>query len=446
MPLDPDIRAAEARVVFRTPLGLLTSAIICALSVVVLAPTVPGRFLLGWTSAFALCLGARLLLWLAWRANPPAAEDAHRWIKKFALGAGATGALWGALGAVILISDDPLQHAFVVMVLAGMAAGAVAALAPSPVALHAFLVPLGLELAAALAWHGGRPHLVMAAMVLAFLVLVGGIARELHSSFIGIIRLGLEKAKLADELRAARDAAEHANNAKSQILANMSHELRTPLNAIIGFAEVIRDALLEPVAARYRDYARNIHSSGHHLLGLINDVLDLAKIDTGRMDLHEEEVEVARLIADSLPLMAERARTGGVELVALPVPNLPPVWADRLRLKQVVLNLVSNAVKFTPRGGTVMVAALPTADGGLTIKVADTGIGMRAEEIPKALEPFRQVEQDLSRRFDGGGLGLPLAKQLVELHGGELTIASEPGQGTTVYVSLPVTRVIRAAA
>jgi two-component system cell cycle sensor histidine kinase PleC len=226
----------------------------------------------------------------------------------------------------------------------------------------------------------------------------------------------------------------------------MSHELRTPLNAIIGFSEVIRDAMLEPVAARYRDYARNIHSSGHHLLTLINDVLDLAKIDTGRMELQEEEVEVARLIAGSLPLVAERAKRGGVELAALPMPNLPPVWADRLRLKQVVLNLVSNAIKFTPRGGTVLVAALPTAEGGLTIKVADTGIGMRAEEIPKALEPFRQVEQDLSRRFDGGGLGLPLAKQLVELHGGELAIASEPGQGTTVYVSLPPARVIRAAA
>jgi signal transduction histidine kinase len=164
------------------------------------------------------------------------------------------------------------------------------------------------------------------------------------------------------------------------------------------------------------------------------------------MDLHEEEVEVSRLIAATLPLVAERARTGGVELAAPLVPGLPPVWADRLRLKQVLLNLMSNANKFTPRGGRVMVTALPTADGGLTIKVVDTGIGMRAEEIPQALEPFRQVEQDLSRRFEGSGLGLPLAKQLVELHGGALTITSEPGQGTTVYVSLPPHRVIRAAA
>jgi len=226
----------------------------------------------------------------------------------------------------------------------------------------------------------------------------------------------------------------------------MSHELRTPLNAIIGFAEVIRDAMLEPVAARYREYARNIHSSGHHLLGLINDVLDLAKIDTGRMDLNEEEVDVSRLIATCLPLMAERAKKGGVELVVPPAPNLPSIRVDRLRLKQVVLNLMSNAIKFTPSGGKVTLAALPTADGGLTIKVADTGIGIRPEEIPRALEPFQQVEQNLSRRFEGSGLGLPLAKQLVELHGGTLTITSELGKGTTVFISLPPDRVIRAAA
>jgi len=387
MPLDPDIRAAEARVIFQSPLPLMTSAVIALLSIAVLSPEVPARLLLGWTTAFALCLGVRLLLWFAWRASPPAAADAGRWIAMFALGAGATGALWGALSVVILISDDPLQHAFVVMVLAGMAAGAVGALAPSPAALHAFLVPLGLELAAAL-----------------------------------------------------------ANQAKSQILTNMSHELRTPLNAIIGFAEVIRDAMLEPVAARYREYARNIHSSGHHLLGLINDVLDLAKIDTGRMDLNEEEVDVSRLIATCLPLMAERAKKGGVELVVPPAPNLPSIRVDRLRLKQVVLNLMSNAIKFTPSGGKVTLAALPTADGGLTIKVADTGIGIRPEEITRALEPFQQVEQNLSRRFEGSGLGLPLAKQLVELHGGTLTITSELGKGTTVFISLPPDRVIRAAA
>ena len=446
MPLDPEIRAAEARVIYRTPLPLLTSAVICALSITVLSPDVPGRFLLGWAAAFALCLGARLLLWFAYRSSSPTAADAGRWIKRFAVGAGATGALWGALAAVMLLSPDELDHAFVVMVLAGMAAGAVAALAPSPTALYAFLVPLGLELAAALAFDGGRTHLVMAAMVLVFMGSVGAIARGLNRSFVGIVRLGLEKTKLADELRAARDAAEHANNAKSHILTNMSHELRTPLNAIIGFAEVIRDATLEPVAARYREYARNIHSSGHHLLGLINDVLDLAKIDTGRMDLNEEEVEVSRLIATCLPLVAERAKRGGVELAVPPAANLPPILGDRLRLKQIVLNLLSNAIKFTPSGGTVTVAALPTADGGLTLRISDTGIGMRPEEIPRALEPFRQLEQNLSRRYEGSGLGLPLAKQLVELHGGALTITSQLGKGTTVYVSLPPHRVIRAAA
>lgn len=446
MPLEPETRAAEARVVFQTPLPLMTSAVMCVICDTVLSPDLPLRFLAAWTLAFALCLGARLLLWRAWRSGPPPAADAGRWIKRFAAGAGVTGALWGALAVVILISDDPLHHAFVVMVLAGMSAGAVAALAPCPAALYAFLVPLGLELTAALILHGGRTYLAMGAMVLVFVVAVGGIARDLNRSFLDIIRLGNEKAKLADELRAARDVAEHANQAKSQIMANMSHELRTPLNAIIGFAEVIRDALLEPVGPRYREYARNIHGSGLRLLELINDVLDLAKIDTGRMELHEEEFEVSRLISKCLPLVSEQAKRGGVDLAAPPVANLPPLWADRLRLKQVVVKLLSNAVKFTPRGGRVTVAAMPAPDGGLVLTVRDTGIGMEPDAIPRALEPFRQIEQDLSRRYDGSGLGLPLAKQLVELHGGELAIMSEPGKGTTVSVSLPASRVIRAAA
>ncbi|HYM02580.1 MAG TPA: ATP-binding protein, partial [Stellaceae bacterium] len=174
--------------------------------------------------------------------------------------------------------------------------------------------------------------------------------------------------------------------------------------------------------------------------------LDLAKIETGRFDLHEEEVEIAGLITGCLPIVDQRAAQGSIDLNLVPIPDLPPVRADRLRLKQILLNLLSNAVKFTPSGGTVTVSAARSADGGVTIAVADTGIGMRPEEIPMALEPFRQVEGSLSRRYEGTGLGLPLTKQLIELHGGALTIESELGRGTTVRITIPPHRVIRAAA
>src|SRR5690348_9468578 len=201
MQVEREIRAAEARAVFRTPLGLLTSSIIAALCVGVLWPAVPRVLLLSWMLALGLCLGARLLLWRAYRAIRPEATEVGRWVSWFTAGTALTGTLWGLLAAVVLINDDPVNHVFVVMVLAGMAAGAIAALAPCLPALYAFLVPLGLELAAALVLHGGGAYLAIGAMVLVFIAGIGGIARTLNRSFLGFTRVGIERAELADALR-----------------------------------------------------------------------------------------------------------------------------------------------------------------------------------------------------------------------------------------------------
>ena len=242
------------------------------------------------------------------------------------------------------------------------------------------------------------------------------------------------------ESEAARAAADAANRAKSLFLANMSHELRTPLNAILGFSEITREAMMGPLDARYRDYAREIHASGQYLLRLINDVLDTSKIEVDRMALHEETVDIADVVAECQRLLRDRAEERNLGFdVALP-SELPALRADRLRIKQIVLNLLSNALKFTPEGGRVSVSAVVPADGGLALVIADTGIGMREEDIPVALEPFRQIENPLTRHYEGTGLGLPLAKALAELHGGRLTIASALGKGTTVTVWLPPRR------
>jgi signal transduction histidine kinase len=248
------------------------------------------------------------------------------------------------------------------------------------------------------------------------------------------------------ELEKARQDANAANRTKSQFLANMSHELRTPLNAIIGFSEIISKDLLQLGGPReYRDYAIDIHGSGQNLLQIINDILDMSKIDAGKLELREDLVDIAPMAAHCVRMVAGRAHEAGVLIVNELSAELPQLRADSVRLKQILLNLMSNAIKFTKSPGSVKLSAERHADGSLSLLVTDTGIGMSPDEIMIALQPFRQIDSDLARKHEGTGLGLPLTKALVELHGGTLTIRSEKGVGTEVTVTLPPPRVVRPA-
>ena len=243
---------------------------------------------------------------------------------------------------------------------------------------------------------------------------------------------------------AAREAAETSNRLKSEFLANMSHELRTPLNAILGFSEMIGSEILGPGLPQYRSYANDIHSAGAHLLSLINDILDLSKAEAGKLELRCEPADMAALMAECVRLVRGRAGEQDLHIRSSTRP-LPPLFADRLRVKQILLNLLSNAIKFTPEGGEVALDA--DWDGGqMIIEVRDTGIGIAPEMIPLAFEPFRQVDSVLARRFEGTGLGLSLVKSFMALHGGDVTIRSALGKGTTVSVSFPQARCMDAAA
>ena len=244
----------------------------------------------------------------------------------------------------------------------------------------------------------------------------------------------------AESLR-SRLEAESANRAKTEFLANISHELRTPLNAILGFSEIMEGALLGPLSERYQRYAADIHKSGQYLHGLVTNILDLSRIEMNEVHLDEETVEIAELIESCISMLRMRADEQSVRLEAEPMPDLPQVRCDRLRLKQALINLVSNAVKFTPKYGRVGISARMNGDG-LALSVSDTGIGMRPEDIPRALEAFRQIESQTNRRHDGVGLGLALTKALVESHGGRLELTSAPGVGTTATIHLPAERVV----
>ncbi|MDE2228351.1 MAG: hypothetical protein KGL11_04840 [Alphaproteobacteria bacterium] len=244
------------------------------------------------------------------------------------------------------------------------------------------------------------------------------------------------------ERETAREAAEGANRAKSEFLANMSHELRTPLNAILGFSDVMRQRLYGPLADKYLEYVGYIHQSGSLLLALINDILDISRIEHGKLTLDETEVDLDQVIRASLLVVHETARAGRHRIVENWPRRLPRVMADERKVKQILLNLLSNAIKFTPPDGRISVRVALDPLAGVIFEIVDSGIGIPSDKLAKALEPFGQVDSSLARRYNGSGLGLPLAKALVELHGGEFHLDSEVGVGTSVRFSLPSHRIV----
>ena len=289
-----------------------------------------------------------------------------------------------------------------------------------------------------------------------FFILNCGLIRayQTSTSFTELFNEDLMTMWLADQVvelknenkrrRKAEEEAESAHRAKSELMANMSHELRTPLNAIIGFSGTIKEETFGPIGNdKYREYLDDIHYSGQHLLELINDILDASAIEAGALELHEENVSLSNVVEASVRIIRPRADKGQVTVTSSIGPEIPQIYIDKRRVMQVLLNLLSNAVNFTPEGGEVSISSWLNEDGSLAIAVGDTGIGMDEEEVKKALSAFGQVDSGLGRKHEGSGLGLPLSKGLIELHGGTLEIKSEKGHGTLVTVTFPKERVGR---
>ena len=248
--------------------------------------------------------------------------------------------------------------------------------------------------------------------------------------------------ELADRLATLRDEAERANRTKSEFLANMSHELRSPLNAIIGFSEIMKDQLFGALgSAQYREYAFDIWMSGRHLLDLINDILDLSKIEAGKLDLVESRFDLGGTIATCMRIVAGRAEQAEVSIRSTLGADGIVLWADERKIKQILINLLTNAIKFTKPGGRVKVGVVER-EGWLEIEISDTGIGIAPHDVEVAFAAFGQVDSSLARKHEGTGLGLPLSRSLTEMHGGRLLLESELGIGTTVRVGLPVDRII----
>jgi len=415
---------------------------------IVLASVFWGRLshaaILVWLALFAIFSTLGLYRWWRKRRWPVPAKVSRAALWRTTFSALAAGLLWTAAMIYAFPRDDMSLQMVILFLAGGLGSGAVGSMPSQPVACVAFMGPPLISVLVLLATQGGQIAHVFTLMGTLFVVILVAALASGFTSFATIVRTKIDSRTLQTRLLEMELAAStEANAAKSQFLANMSHELRTPLNAVIGFSEIIRDQSLGPQAmANYREYANDIHAAGEHLLRIINDVLDISKIEAGRLELHESETDIRAMVKSGVKLMTQSAFENGIALEAEMADDLPLVMADELRLRQALMNLLSNAVKFSERGGTVTVAASLRPDGAMSIAVADTGIGMSESEITTALQPFRQVANSLSRAQNGIGVGLSLVDGIVGLHGGRLELASTPARGTTVTLVLPPERVI----
>jgi len=312
-------------------------------------------------------------------------------------------------------------------------------------------VPMTIAVTGRLFTLGDPFYFALASMAVGIHVFFVYLARGLHSTALAMVEYRAEKDGLISELEEAsaisdeaRRRAEAANKAKSRFLATMSHELRTPLNAIMGFSEVMEKELLGPIGSDlYREYARNIYTSGDHLLGIINEILDLSRIEAGRYDLQEESIRLTDIAEDCERLVKIKADAKSLQFVDDFAADLPHVWADPRAMRQICLNLLSNALKFTPKGGRITLSVGHTSDGGQFITIADTGPGIPKDEIPRVLQAFGQGSLAHETAEGGTGLGLPIVQNLIHLHGGTFDLQSELRKGTEVTVTLPRQRVLQ---
>jgi signal transduction histidine kinase len=418
---------------------------------------------------------ARMATWMVYpRRGIGGPQEVRRWCAWITTGAALSGCSWGAITLLLMPRDSLLPELFLGAAIAAIAAATMSSLAYRFGPFVAFLVPALLPYGAAMALEGGHLQNMVAMATLGYAGGLFAIACNFARSSSATVKLQVENewllghvvdardravaaAKAAEEANAAktelcetldlsRREAEDASRAKSHFLATMSHELRTPLNAIIGFSDIMATQVLGPVGnPKYLEYAADIRTSGQHLLAIINNVLDLSKVEAGRFELHEEEVQIAAVIAAGLKLVKQQASDSGLAIKADIGSDLTLV-ADERALKQIVINLLSNAVKFSRNNGSVTIKAFIDEGGGLAMSFSDDGIGIAEKDMKRLLEPFRQADEPLIRKRSGTGLGLALVKSLVELHGGSVELNSTFGVGTTVSLRFPPSRVCRRAA
>jgi len=389
-------------------------------------------------------------------ATPRADVDVKVWFRRFRWTEFINGMTWAGFALVGIgeqlgsAANNFSSHVFIFATLIVLLSIRMSFASTVMPILYAGTIPMTIAVVSRLLLLNDPFYYALASMAVGVHVYFVFLAKGLNSTALAMLEFRAQKDALIAELEEeksisdeARRRAEAANKAKSRFLATMSHELRTPLNAIMGFSEVMKAEVLGPMSnPTYREYAGNIHESGRHLLGLINEILDLSRIEAGRYELHEEPIRLTDVAEDCYRLLKLRAESKGLQLVEDYAEPLPQVWADQRAIRQICLNLMSNALKFTPKGGRITITIMPTLDGGQLLSVRDTGPGIPKEEIPKVMQAFGQGSLAHETAEGGTGLGLPIVKNLIELHGGTFDLRSELRKGTEAIVTLPKQRVL----
>jgi two-component system cell cycle sensor histidine kinase PleC len=404
--------------------------------------------LMFWLAAVFICQGVLLRLCDRYARLAEEQIALARWGRRFTVAEFASGVAWASLVLLGWIDGNTTSHVFLFAITIIMIAIRVTLSSQILLIVYAGTLPIVLAVATRMVTEGDTLHLALAGILVATELYFVWLARRLNQTAQQMIAFRAEKDALIAELAEAqaksdeaRRRAEEANLAKSRFLATMSHELRTPLNAILGFSEVMKGELMGPHSvAVYREYAEDIHKSGGHLLNLINEILDLSRIEAGRYELNDTRVNVAAVARECHKLMQIRARERNLTILEEFAGNMPELWADERAVRQIWLNLLSNAIKFTPPGGSVTLKTGRTAAAGIRFSVRDTGPGIAAEEIPRILSSFGQGTVARRHSEEGAGLGLPIVKGLAELHGGTLKIVSKLRQGTEMIVEMPASR------
>jgi two-component system cell cycle sensor histidine kinase PleC len=395
--------------------------------------------------AVTAAMGASALMATAYQYYDESENDVDSWLQCFVMIQAFGSLAWGLMPWLCWEPGNPLNHMFLAAGVMAVIAGLVAARGSNMKMYVANLLPLALMTCVRFVLGDSISDMLMGVAAPFIALQMWFIGRPLVLRMGEDARLRFKVEDLARELEETRDEAlkkrfeaEAANASKTAFLANMSHELRTPLNAILGFSEIIAQECFGPVGSeRYRDYAGDIHASGAHLLSLINDLLDVAKIEAGRMDLASKVLDAAKTFDVALKLVGSKARDKNQQLEIVVEPGAPPLYGDERAIKQILINLVSNAVKFTPLGGRIEVVGGRAANGDFQITVRDNGPGIPRDKLDNIFQPFNQVDNRFDRQAGGTGLGLALVRGLAQLHGGRAWVESEYGRGCSVFVTLP---------